>query len=142
MKQDLEETGFDVIVPVPLHRARLAERGYNQAHELARGIAGTIAAKSVRRIRPTPSQTGLHVEERIENVRGAFALTRSSRSLEGKHVLIVDDVMTTGATITSVAETLLAAKPRAISIATLAVTEHPEEPPEREEVRHREADFF
>lgn len=142
LQQDLQQVEYDAIVPVPLHRARLAERGYNQAEELAKGLNGVIAAKAVRRIRPTQSQTGLHVEERIENVRGAFALGRQAASLRGKHVLIVDDVMTTGATIASVAETVMGAEPRTISIATLAITEHAEEPIQREEVRPDEADFF
>ncbi len=113
----------EMIVPVPLHRTRLAERGYNQAEALAHGVARSVAANvvpAVKRIRPTPSQTSLSITERIENVRGAFALTRDSARVTGKHVLLVDDVMTTGATLSSVAETLHDARPKSISVLTLA----------------------
>jgi ComF family protein len=113
-----------VIVPVPLHRTRMAERGYNQAEALARGIAarrGAAVVRALRRTRPTPTQTHLSIPERIENVRGAFALSRPAREIAGKHALIVDDVMTTGSTLASVAETLLEAKPKSISILVLAV---------------------
>ncbi len=116
-----------VIVPVPLHRTRMAERGYNQAEAIARGIAArreaTMIVRALQRTRPTPTQTHLSISERIENVRGAFALARHAGTIEGKHALIVDDVMTTGSTLASVAETLLEAKPKSISILTLAVAE-------------------
>lgn len=113
-----------VIVPVPLHRTRMAERGYNQAEALARGIAarrGGSIVRALRRTRPTPTQTHLSIPERIENVRGAFALSHHAGKVAGKHALIVDDVMTTGSTLASVAETLLEAKPKSISILTLAI---------------------
>ncbi|HET6401163.1 MAG TPA: phosphoribosyltransferase family protein [Candidatus Kapabacteria bacterium] len=115
-----------IIVPVPLHRTRMAERGYNQAEMMASGIAERRDAaiiRALKRTRPTPSQTQLSIPERIENVRGAFALSRHAREIEGKHALIVDDVMTTGSTLASVAETLLEARPKSISILTLAVAE-------------------
>ena len=118
----ITEDDFDYIIPVPLHRTRLAERGYNQSAEIARGLSDRLVLpKAVNRIRATPTQTSLHVEERIENVHGAFALTRHARQIAGKRILIIDDVMTTGATIASVAETLLAATPASISIATVAM---------------------
>jgi ComF family protein len=117
---------IQVIVPVPLHRTRMAERGYNQAEAIADGIVvrrGGSIVRAIRRVRPTPTQTHLSIPERIENVRGAFALANAMREIEGKHALIVDDVMTTGSTLASVAETLLEAKPKSISILTLAVAE-------------------
>ena len=117
---------IECIVPVPLHRTRLAERGYNQAEALARGLARESKAKvvhAVKRIRPTPSQTQLSISERVENVRGAFALTHNASSIKDKHVLIVDDVMTTGSTLASVAETVLEARPKRISILTLALAQ-------------------
>lgn len=116
----------EVIIPIPLHRTRMAERGYNQAEALARGIAERRDAAilhALRRTRPTPTQTHLSIPERIENVRGAFALSRDARKIEGKHALIVDDVMTTGSTLASAAETLLEARPKSISILVLAVAE-------------------
>jgi competence protein ComFC len=114
----------NVIVPVPLHRTRLAERGYNQAEVIAKAIASESNMKIVqviKRVRPTPSQTHLSVFERIENMRGAFSLSRQASEINGKHVLIVDDVMTTGSTLASVAQTLLEAKPKSISTLALAI---------------------
>jgi ComF family protein len=115
---------INVIVPVPLHRTRLAERGFNQADVIARAISsqsGTTVVKALKRVRPTPSQTHLSVSERIENMRGAFSLSRYASEIKGKHILIVDDVMTTGSTLASVAETLLEAKPKTISTLALAI---------------------
>jgi predicted amidophosphoribosyltransferase len=103
-------------VPVPLHVARLRERGFNQAAALAR-YAGRmlgvpIAPGVVRRVRDTPSQTSLEVGERHRNVRGAFALGSARhlrRLLDAGHVAIVDDVMTTGSTVEELKCVLLAA---------------------------------
>jgi ComF family protein len=119
--------GFDSIVAVPLHRTRLAERGYNQAQMLAKGLNGQIKTPIVRatkRTRPTPTQTKLSLSERIDNVRGAFAITRHAKELTGKDVLVIDDVMTTGATLMSVCETVAEAKPNSISILALAAVAH------------------
>lgn len=114
----------NVIIPIPLHRTRLAERGYNQAEIIAKAISvgsNTKVVRAVKRIRPTPSQTNLSLPKRIENMRGAFALTQSATGIKDKHILIVDDVMTTGSTLASVAETLLEAKPKSISTLALAI---------------------
>jgi ComF family protein len=112
-----------VLIPVPLHRTRMAERGYNQAEALARGIAkrsNCQVIRAVKRVMPTPTQTNRTLPERIENVRDAFSLTRHASKIKGKNVLIVDDVMTTGSTLASVAETILLAKPKSVSILALA----------------------
>ncbi len=114
----------NVIIPVPLHRTRLAERGYNQAEVIAKALSSesnTSVVSVIKRVRPTPSQTNLSIPKRIENMHGAFALTRESLGIKGKHILIVDDVMTTGSTLASVAETLLEAKPKSISTLALAI---------------------
>jgi ComF family protein len=99
--------GADLIVPVPLHARRLGERGYNQSMEIARILGarlGIPAASSLcERVRDTPAQLGLPWKERRENVRGAFSCTAA---LDGKRVAVVDDVMTTGATLGEVASTL------------------------------------
>jgi ComF family protein len=105
-----------LLVPVPLHAARLRERGFNQAVALAR-YAGRmlkvpIAPGVVRRARDTPSQTSLSVDERHRNVRGAFAVSgaRALRRLSAAgHVAIVDDVITTGSTVAELKRVLLAA---------------------------------
>jgi ComF family protein len=97
----------DLIVPVPLHDARLRERGYNQSMEIARGIASRLdvplAADACTRVRNTAAQLDLPWKARRENVRGAFSCRQA---LEGKTVAVVDDVMTTGATLSEVAATL------------------------------------
>ena len=112
-----------IVIPVPLHRTRLAERGYNQAEALALGVAKRSNSRvipAIKRVRPTPSQTHLTLPERIDNVQGAFALTRHAVAIKDKNVLIVDDVMTTGSTLASVAETVFSAKPKSVSILALA----------------------
>ncbi len=123
---DTVPAGMDYLVPVPLHRTRLAERGYNQSEALAEGIAsqlGLRVLRDIKRNRATPSQTTLSIPQRINNVRGAFELAALDSRIKDKNLLIVDDVMTTGSTLASVAETLLPAKPRSISILTLAIAE-------------------
>jgi ComF family protein len=97
----------DCVVPVPLSSARLRERGYNQALEIARHVAratGTrLAAELCERARDTPPQTELAPAERAKNVRGAF---HCPRFVAGARVAVLDDVMTTGATLEEVAATL------------------------------------
>ena len=97
----------DLIIPVPLHALRLRERGYNQSMEIARGLGDRLGLPVVgslcERVRDTPAQLGLPWKERRENVRGAFSCTSA---LEGKRVAVVDDVMTTGATLGEVASVL------------------------------------
>jgi ComF family protein len=99
--------GVDLVIPVPLHALRLRERGYNQAMEIARSIGARlgvpVAADLCERVRDTPAQLGLPWKERRENVRGAFSCRRA---LDGRRVAVVDDVMTTGATLGEVASTL------------------------------------
>ena len=119
----LEEA--DLIAPVPLHWTRLSARRYNQAALLAT-VLGALAGKTVvpdllRRRRRTKSQGRLGHAERARNVRGAFALHPAHGALaRGKRVLLVDDVMTTGATIDSCTATLLRAGARAVDVLTLA----------------------
>lgn len=119
-------TKTDVIVAVPLHRTRISERGYNQSEEIARGLAAQwgirqLPRKSVRRVRPTKSQTTLSVEERLQNVREAFAIDdRAVEAIKGKRVLIVDDVLTTGSTITSFGAAVAGGSPRSITYLTFA----------------------
>jgi ComF family protein len=96
------------LVPVPLHRSRLAERGFNQSLELARVIARRLgidcAASALARSRATPSQTGLDARARHRNVRGAFVA--DARYLAGKRIALIDDVITTGATVRECARVL------------------------------------
>jgi ComF family protein len=102
--------GADCLVPVPLHPSRRRARGFNQAMDLARAVGGAHGFKvqnALRRIRSTPSQTDLPAARRHGNVRGAFALRRSSGSLQGRIVVLVDDVSTTGATLEACARVLI-----------------------------------
>jgi len=105
-----------LLVPVPLHPARLRERGFNQAAAIARHASRMleipVAPRAVRRVRDTPSQTTLDVSQRHQNVRGAFAVGGERplcRLLDAGHVAIVDDVMTTGSTLQELREVLLSA---------------------------------
>ena len=109
---------------MPLHWWRQLRRGYNQSEYLARGIAEELGAKvdvrSVKRCRYNRSQTSRHKSERWENVEGIFKVKRPA-VLEGKHILLVDDVFTSGATIMSLGKTILSASPTVrLSVAVLA----------------------
>jgi ComF family protein len=103
----ISNRNVDCVIPVPLSSARLRERGYNQALEIARGIAsatGTrLAPELCERARETPAQMDLPLAERAKNVRGAF---RCPRLLAGAKVAVLDDVMTSGATLDEIAATL------------------------------------
>ena len=93
----------DLIVPMPLHPRRLAERGFNQALEIARHLGRPIEPRGVLRVKHTPPQTDLPYEERAKNVRGAFLC---KLDLSGASVAVLDDVMTTGATLNELARAL------------------------------------
>ena len=109
----------DVVVPVPLHRSRLRERGFNQAADLARHL-GLPAVKALRRIRATATQTTLPAAQRHRNVRSAFAPTRRIHRVRGRRVLLVDDVSTTGATLEACARVLKEAGARRVFALTAA----------------------
>lgn len=116
----------DTVVPVPLHPLRLLARGYNQSELLAEGVAqgmnAELCTSALHRVRHNDSQTGMHGNERWDNVEGIFSVRRPQR-LSGRHVLIVDDVFTTGATVCSCAEAIRhACGDCRISVATLAVS--------------------
>jgi ComF family protein len=115
----------ELIAPVPLHWRRLFTRRYNQAQLLARTVArdapGRLAPDLLRRRRWTGSQAGLKAEERRRNVRQAFAVHPRWRAhLEGKTVLLVDDVLTTGATIDACVRALTHGGARHVDVLTLA----------------------
>lgn len=115
--------GCDLVVPVPLHRGRQRSRGYNQAALLARHTAAVgglrVDERAAARIRATtPLARGMHRAERRAIVEGAFA-ARPER-VEGRHILLIDDVATTGATLDACAHALLAAGAASVSCATFA----------------------
>ncbi|WP_198034141.1 ComF family protein [Acidihalobacter ferrooxydans] len=111
-----------LLLPVPLHRARLRERGYNQALEMARPLARhwgvRVDAFALRRVRATRAQMQLPARQRLRNLRGAFAV--SSRARLPAAVAIVDDVMTTGATAAELARVLRRAGVKRVEIWALA----------------------
>jgi ComF family protein len=111
--------GADCVVPVPLHRTRRRQRGFNQAADLARAI-GIPVCHALRRRRATASQAGLPSSQRHRNVRGAFVATRRARRLRGKVVVLVDDVCTTGATLDACALALDGAGVAAVRAITAA----------------------
>ncbi len=113
--------GVDLIIPLPLHTERLRERGFNQAMEMAREIEKKakipVDRNSLLRTRPTPPQAGLDHKERRKNVRGAF---ECRSDLSGRHILLVDDVMTTGATLDECARILKLHGATEVSVAVAA----------------------
>lgn len=104
---------IDLIVPMPLHAGRIKERGFNQSLEVAKVIAKQLDIPldktSCIRIKNTPPQASLPLKERLKNVRGAFEVN-TDHSVKGKRIAIVDDVMTTGASLNELAKALKKAK--------------------------------
>lgn len=117
---------FDLIVPVPLHSSKLQKRGYNQSDYFAQGLAEMLNIpwnnQCLSRVRATSTQTEKNQLERFENVEGAFHVT-ASEVIDDKRILLVDDVITTGATLEACSTALLAAGSREISVAAIAVAE-------------------
>lgn len=117
--------GADLIAPVPLHWTRLFHRRYNQSALLANALSRLAGLPAVPdllcRRRRTPSQGGLDRARRIRNVRGAFVVRAAARArVTGKRILLVDDVLTTGATVEACATALLKAGATAVDVLTLA----------------------
>ncbi|HDZ72909.1 MAG TPA: ComF family protein [Aurantimonas coralicida] len=115
----------DVVVPVPLHAGRLWRRRFNQSAEIARLLARNadiaFAPLALRRVKPTRSQVGLGSRQRRDNVRGAFRVIDTRRvEIEGRRVLLVDDVYTTGATAASATRALNRAGARDVDVLTFA----------------------
>lgn len=120
--------GIDCIIPVPLHWKRQMRRGYNQSKYIADGISKVCGIKVyhdvIKRSVNNPSQTRLNHAQREENVNGIFQLKKAHK-IQGKHILLVDDVTTTGATIASCSKELAKAGHVKISILTLAIAKNP-----------------
>ena len=114
--------GAALVVPMPLHPSRLVERGFNQSHEIARVVSRLLdlrlAGPGLRRIRSTAPQVGLSRQERAGNLRGAFAA--DSTIVAGQHVVLIDDVVTTGSTAIEAASTLRDAGAESIAVWAVA----------------------
>ena len=118
---------IDLLLPVPLTRKRQHQRGYNQSEMLARGISDVthlpMAPKALKRQVFRDSQTHLSRHERQENVDGIFVVT-DTEILKGRHVLLIDDICTTGATLTACAKALASIEGIRISVLTLGFTKN------------------
>lgn len=114
---------ISAIIPVPLHWKKLRKRGFNQSTSFAQGLAQSMGAKvdqkTLSRTRSTPTQTRKSRDERVLNMADAFGIMQGNE-LRGKHVLLVDDVLTTGATLEACALKLLEIPGLTISLATIA----------------------
>jgi ComF family protein len=111
------------VTAVPTTRARLRERGYNQAGLLAQAFArerGLAWVDTLERTRAQDTQTALQPMQRAANVAGAFRLSQAAPQLAGEHILLLDDVLTTGATVAECATTLVAGGARCVSVLTFA----------------------
>jgi ComF family protein len=116
----------DIVVPVPLHRRRFFMRRFNQSAELARHVAKLAALPfeplTVERVKRTRQQVGLGAKERAANMRGAFRVPEARKiAVSGRRVLLVDDVFTTGATVSAATKALKKAGAREVDVLTFAL---------------------
>lgn len=115
--------GIDVVTAVPLHRSKLAHRGYNQSEYLARGIADALGipyVETLTAVRPHSTQTHKGALQRWQNIQGNYALKKEADLLAGKHILLVDDVITTGSTLIVCASELKSIPRVKVSVFTLS----------------------
>jgi ComF family protein len=117
---------INLIIPIPLHHLKKAERGFNQSFYIAKGISKAtkipLSGRTVKRIRFTQSQTTMTLKEREENIEGAFKV-RKTENVKRKNILLIDDVMTTGATISGCGRVLLKAGANQIYAATVGLAD-------------------
>ncbi len=118
---------YDLVISIPLHVRKLRERGYNQVDDMSSWLAAQLGARSgnelVVRTKYTQTQTQLNAEERFENVAQAFSVKQESM-ITGKYVLLVDDVLTTGATANALATVLKTAGAARVDLVTLSTPQH------------------
>lgn len=124
LAEEMMHFDIDAIIPMPLHPTRLQERGFNQSLEIAKVIAKqlnlVIDAASCSKTKNTPPQASLPLKERLKNMKGAF---NCKQSMAGKHIALIDDVMTTGASLNELAKTIKQAGAAKVSCYVLARTE-------------------
>lgn len=119
----LDHNRYDFLVPVPLHKVKLREREFNQSLLLAQSVSRAfnlpLSTNNLRRIRTTPSQTQLNLQQRLTNIKGSFGVKDGPR-LKDKRFLLVDDVFTTGSTVDECSKVLLKAGAKRVEVLTLA----------------------
>lgn len=117
---------IDLIIPIPLHQLKKAERGFNQSFYIAKGVNNVLKIKvtenAVKRIKYTQSQTTMNIIERKENISGAFKVKKQTM-IKDKTILLIDDVITTGATISECGEILLRARAKKVYAASVAIAD-------------------
>lgn len=117
---------IDMIVPVPIHHLKKAERGYNQSDYIVKGLSKSLnisySTKLLKRTRLTESQTHLHIDERAKNVANAFKV-RNAKKIIGKNILLVDDVITTGATTQECGRALVNGGAKTVYACSIAIAD-------------------
>jgi len=123
LKESEFREGLECIVTVPLHRSKERKRGFNQSDLIAEGMASALGipfyGNVLKRIQASESQTNKHRYDRWENVEGIFIVNKEDH-IEGKHILLVDDVITTGSTMEACATELLKTRNVRVSVAAIA----------------------
>lgn len=126
LSDKLNEWKIDLIIPIPLHQLKKVERGYNQSEIIAQGISSEtnipLLKRAVRRKKFTETQTHLSASERQQNVKDAFDV-KKNKLIKAKNILLVDDVITTGSTISECARVLLNAGANKIYATSVAIAE-------------------
>ncbi|MFA3782989.1 ComF family protein [Melioribacteraceae bacterium 4301-Me] len=126
LKEQINQNNIEIILPVPIHKLKKAERGYNQSYYISKGISKRlnipVQQNLLKRIRYTDSQTNLGIEERKKNVINAFKSNKHNK-IAGKSILLVDDVITTGATITECGRELLNAGAKKICAVSVGLAQ-------------------
>ena len=120
---NLKHQKFDIIVPIPLHWTRYAWRWFNQSEEIAKVLSqesNKPIVKLLTRTKKTRFQMGLSRQERIQNIQDVFSLSLDAQLYKNKHILLIDDVLTTGATLKAAVKVLRKQSPASISIAVVA----------------------
>jgi len=118
LKNFILRNGIELVVPVPLHRDSLKERGFNQCEEILKG-AGVKFFPVLKKVYKTPRQSSLHEKEREKNVKGVFSL---AGNVKGRKVLVFDDIFTTGSTVNEIAKVLKKGKASKVFVYTVAYT--------------------
>ncbi|WP_185154202.1 ComF family protein [Fulvivirga sp. M361] len=123
LEENHKHMEIDVIIPVPLHKSKMRRRGYNQSEHFANGLAQylecEVATKSIIRVKDTETQTSKSRVQRWQNVDEIFKVI-DELSLKDRHVLLVDDVITTGSTIEACGQSMAKANLKSLSIAAMA----------------------